>query len=186
MSQQRANSGNGLTKGKNSQGKIPKTSQKKAIFREDFEDIQNTVEPSKSDIFYLLRDPLKCLLRTFFSSAEFSEVFALRVFTLLALSENWVHCKIDTEYDRAKVPPYNGNDPLPAPGSLKALLLPALLDKVQNKGTQGLQARYGAELPPFISIVRCPGRPVILGMDKRRGSENQTVLQGVPFTGCKL
>ena len=30
---------------------------------------------------------------------------------------------------------------------------------------QGGQARYGAELPPFISIVQCPGRPVILGMD---------------------
>ena len=27
----------------------------------------------------------------------------------------------DTKYDRAKVPPYNGNDPPPAPGSLKAL-----------------------------------------------------------------
>ena len=26
-----------------------------------------------------------------------------------------------------------------------------------------MRARYGAELPPFISIVRYPGRPVILG-----------------------
>ena len=39
------------------------------------------------------------------------------------------------------------------------------INKVQNKGTQGVRARYGAELPPFISIVRYPGRPVILGMD---------------------
>ena len=30
---------------------------------------------------------------------------------------------------------------------------------------QRVQARYDAELPPFISIVRHPGRPVILGMD---------------------
>ena len=30
------------------------------------------------------------------------------------------------------------------------------LSKVQNKGTQGVQARCGTELPPFISIVRCP------------------------------
>ena len=67
-----------------------------------------------------------------------------------------------TEYDRAKVPPYNGNDPRPA-NRLKALLFPPLLNKVQNKGMQGVQARYGTELPPFISIVRCPGRPVILG-----------------------
>ena len=74
--------------------------------------------------------------------------------------------KIDTEYNRAKVPPYNGNDPPPAPGSLKALLFPPLLNEVQNKGTQGVQARYGAELPPLISIVRYPGRPVILGIDK--------------------
>ena len=29
--------------------------------------------------------------------------------------------KIDAEYDRAKAPPYNGNDPRPPPGSLKAL-----------------------------------------------------------------
>ena len=46
------------------------------------------------------------------------------------------------------------------------LLLPPILNKVQNKGTQGVQARYGAELPPSISFVRCPGRPVILGEGK--------------------
>ena len=71
----------------------------------------------------------------------------------------------DTEYDRAKVPPYNRNDPPPAPGSLKALLFPPLLNNVENKGMQGVRARYGADLPPFISTVRYPGRPVILGMD---------------------
>ena len=76
--------------------------------------------------------------------------------------------ELDTEYDWAKVPPYNGNDPPPAPGSLKALLFPPLLNKGQNKGTQGVQARYGAELPPFISIVWYPGRPVTLGMEEQR------------------
>ena len=70
-----------------------------------------------------------------------------------------------TKYDRVKVPPYNGNDPPPAPGSLKALLFPPLLNNVENKGTQGVRARYGAELPPFISIVRYPGCPVMLGME---------------------
>ena len=50
---------------------------------------------------------------------------------------------LNTEYDRAKVPPYNGNDPPSAPCSLNALLFPPLLNKVQNKGTQGVQARYG-------------------------------------------
>ena len=74
---------------------------------------------------------------------------------------------IGTEYDRAKVLLCNGNDPRPPPGSLEALLLPRLLNKVQNKGTQGARARYSAELHPFISIVRYPGRPVILGMDIR-------------------
>ena len=69
--------------------------------------------------------------------------------------------QIDTEYDRANVPLYNGNDPPPAPGSLKRSLFPTLFNEVQNKGTQGVRARYGAELPPIISIVRCPGRPVI-------------------------
>ena len=72
---------------------------------------------------------------------------------------------LDTEYDRAKVPPYNGDDPPPAPGSLNAPLFPPLLNEVQNKGTQGVRARYGAELPPIISIVRYPGRPVTLGFE---------------------
>ena len=34
-----------------------------------------------------------------------------------------------------------------------------------RKGTQGVRARYDAELPPFISIVRFPGRPVMLVPD---------------------
>ena len=54
----------------------------------------------------------------------------------------------------------------PSPGSLKAVLFPPRLNKVQNKGTQGARARYDAELPPFISIVLHPGRPLILGMDR--------------------
>ena len=37
----------------------------------------------------------------------------------------------------------------------------------KNKGTQGVQARYDAELPPFISIVQHTGRPVMLGMEPR-------------------
>ena len=36
----------------------------------------------------------------------------------------------------------------------------------QSTGMQGVQARCGAELSPFLSIVQCPGRPVILGMEK--------------------
>ena len=88
----------------------------------------------------------------------------------------------DTEYDRANVPPYNGNDPPPAPGSLKRSLFPTLLNEVQNKGTQGVRARYGAELPPIISIVRHPGRPVISVPDlsalytrTRTGTSRKTV-----------
>ena len=65
---------------------------------------------------------------------------------------------VDTEYDRANVPPYNGNDPPPAPGSLKRSLFPTLLNEVQNKGTQGV--RRGTSSNHF-SIVRYPGRPVI-------------------------
>ena len=49
----------------------------------------------------------------------------------------------------------------PSLGSLKTLLLPTVLNKVQNKGTQGVRARCDAKLPPFISIVQCPGRPVM-------------------------
>ena len=86
--------------------------------------------------------------------------------------------KLDTEYDRAKVPPYNGNDP--PPGSLKAPLFPPLLTKVQDKGTQRVRTRYDAELPPFIAIVRQAGRPVILGMEKLQNSEFSKFLQSGP------
>ena len=48
---------------------------------------RKTLKSSKSDIFYLLRILLKYLPRTFFSSAKFSEVFALCVFYPQALSE---------------------------------------------------------------------------------------------------
>ena len=82
-------------------------------------------------------------------------------------------CLLDTEYDRANVPPYNGNDPPPAPGSLKRSLFPTLLNEVENKGTQWVRARYGAELPPIISIVRCPGRPVISVPDLLHSTQEQ-------------
>ena len=49
---------------------------------------RNTLKSSKNDILYLLRNLLKYLLRTFFSSAKFSEVFALLRFYPLDLSEN--------------------------------------------------------------------------------------------------
>ena len=45
-----------------------------------------------------------------------------------------------------------------SPGSLKALLFPPLVNKVQSKGTQGVRARYDAELHPFISLS---GTPVV-------------------------
>ena len=39
-----------------------------------------------------------------------------------------------------------------------------------EKGTRGVRARYDAALPPFISFVRSPGRPVILVSDRLRSS----------------
>ena len=87
--------------------------------------------------------------------------------------------QIGTEYDQAKVPPYNGNDPPSAPRSLKALLFPALLNKVGNKGTQGVRARYDAELLPIISIVRCPGRPVISVPDQKKRLKTRGASQRV-------
>ena len=78
----------------------------------------------------------------------------------------------------------------PAPGSLKALLLPPLLNKVRNKGAQGVQARYGAELHPFISLVRYPGRLVILGMESllrsRPSKPNQRKGQNGKFMNFAL
>ena len=78
-----------------------------------------------------------------------------------------------TEYDRAKVPQLCTMEMIPAlPGSLKALLFPPLLNEMQNNRTQGVRARYDdAELRPFISIVRHPGRPVMLGADFFQTSE---------------
>ena len=67
----------------------------------------------------------------------------------------------------AKVPPYNGKVSPLAPGSLKAPLLPPLLNNVENKGTQGVRARYGAELPPLISIVRAPQSSSHIGHGKK-------------------
>ena len=44
-------------------------------------------------------------------------------------------------------------DMIPASaGSLNALLFPPLLNEVQDKGTQGVRARYDLELPPFIPL----------------------------------
>ena len=57
----------------------------------------------------------------------------------------------------------------PVPRNLKALLFLPLENKVQNKGTQGVQARYDTELPPIKSIVRRPGHPVILSMERTQG-----------------
>ena len=65
---------------------------------------------------------------------------------------------------QSKVPPHNGNDRRSL--VVQNALPPApLFEKIQNKGTQGVRAWYDAELPPFMSIVQNPGRPVILGME---------------------
>ena len=81
-------------KGKNPEGKnfqkLLRTKQSSAKISKIS---RNTLKTSKSDIFYLLRNLLKYLLRTFFSSAKFSEVFALCVFTLwLFLNERSKSC----------------------------------------------------------------------------------------------
>ena len=43
------------------------------------------------------------------------------------------------------------------------------INKEQNKGTQGVGAMYDAELPPFMSIVRHTGRPVIFRVHAEGG-----------------
>ena len=50
-------------------------------------------------------------------------------------------------------------------GKLKAPLLPDLLKISIKKGTRRVRTRYDTVLLPFISIVRCPGRLVILVPD---------------------
>ena len=78
-------------KGKNPEGKnFRKLLRRKQSSAKISKISRNALKSSKSDIFYLLRNLLKYLLRTFFSSAKFSEVFTLCVFTLwLFPSLNW-------------------------------------------------------------------------------------------------
>ena len=71
-------------KGKNPEGKnFRKLLRRKQSSAKISKISRNTLKSSKSDIFYLLRN----LLRTFFSSAKFSEVFALYVFSLWLFSD---------------------------------------------------------------------------------------------------
>ena len=55
---------------------------------------------------------------------------------------------IDTEYDRANVPPYNGNDPPPAPGSLK---LSGTGDS-QRGSRESIRANHSQLQPHFYSV----------------------------------
>ena len=59
----------------------------------------------------------------------------------------------------------NGNDPRPPLVVYKPFCFPPLLNKMQDKGTQGVRARCDAELPPCLSIVQHPCHPIILGME---------------------
>ena len=68
---------------------------------------------------------------------------------------------IDTEYDRVKVPPYNGNDPRPTL-VVKPFCFHAYETKCITRGRKGAQARYDAELLTFVSIVRHLGRSAML------------------------
>ena len=79
-------------------------------------------------------------------------------------ADNFKCAFLDTKNDRRRL--HCIMDMIPAlPWKSKTLQFPPLLNEVQNKGTQGVRARYDAELPPSISIVRHPGRPIILGME---------------------
>ena len=70
-------------KGKNPEGKNFRTLLRRKQSSAKISKISRyTLKSSKSDIFYLLRNLLKYLLRTFLSSAKFSDVFTLCVFTL--------------------------------------------------------------------------------------------------------
>ena len=90
-------------KGKNPEGKnFRKLLRRKQSSAKISKISRNTIKSSKSDIFYLPRNLLKYLLRTFFSSAKFSEVFTLCVFTLW-LFPSWV-CRPAREPKTGKPP----------------------------------------------------------------------------------
>ena len=75
--------------------------------------------------------------------------------------------QLNTEYDQAKFPSRTIElIPPSSPGSLEAFRFFSFHPCVQNKRTQGVRARHDAELPPFIYIVRHPGRPFILDVEQ--------------------
>ena len=66
---------------------------------------------------------------------------------------------VDTEYDRANVPPYNGNDPPPAPGCLKRSLFsnPIKRSTKQGNARGTSEVRRGTSSNHF----HCPVPPVV-------------------------
>ena len=91
------------------------------------------------------------------------------VWTLLKKYKNghfWAMSR-HPEYDWVTVPRHNGHDPRPSLVVYSPFCFHPYKKKTKYKTRErkGVQARYSAELPPFISIVRCPGRSVILGME---------------------
>ena len=58
--------------------------------------------------------------------------------------------------------------PLARPWQSKTFFVSNPMKINTNKGMRGARARCDAILPPNISIVRHPGRPVISGMEKRK------------------
>ena len=63
---------------------------------------------------------------------------------------------------------------------------PLGLNKVQNKGTQGVRARYGAELPPIISV---PDKNLLKTTQGNgffmRSSENEFFQSPGPLGACR-
>ena len=53
-------------------------------------------------------------------------VYTYQTVRILSWVSVGMYIEFDTDCDRAKVPPYNGHDPHPSPGSLQALVFPPL------------------------------------------------------------
>ena len=86
----------------------------------------------------------------------------------------------DTEYDRAKVPLHNGNDPPPVPRSLKS---PSVSTPIEQSRKQGdamgaSEVRRGTSSNHF--HFPAPSRPVILGMEGPKNSSGGLKGREVP------
>ena len=110
----------------------------------------------KNSDFYGIRTRLLCHRSRFYWGWRWSSIYWA---ALLSHSQGCGAGTLDTERDGAKLPTYTP----PSPGSLKALLFPTRLIKVDDKGTQGVRGTWWNFLYSFLrTLSETPPTPTDL------------------------